>query len=69
MGHFRFRQSVRLFPGVRLNASKSGLSVSLGTRGAWYTIGPRGSRTTVSLPGRSVVDGVYAQGNTVAPTA
>jgi hypothetical protein len=49
---FRFRRSVKLFPGVRLNASKSGLSMSVGTRGAWYTIGSKGRRrVTVGLPG------------------
>ena len=41
---FRFRHGVKLFPGVRLNASKSGLSMSIGTRGAWYTVGPKGRR-------------------------
>jgi Protein of unknown function (DUF4236) len=52
---FRFRRSVRLFPGVRLNASRSGLSMSVGTRGAWYTVGPRGRRrATVGLPGTGI---------------
>lgn len=52
---FRFRRSVRLFPGVRLNASKSGLSMSVGTRGAWYTIGSKGRRrTTLGLPGTGI---------------
>jgi hypothetical protein len=48
---FRFRKSVRVLPGLRLNFSKSGTSVSLGRRGLHYTIGPTGSRTTVSMPG------------------
>ena len=52
---FRFRRSVRLFPGVRLNASKSGLSMSVGARGAWYTIGSKGRRRiTVGLPGTGI---------------
>ncbi len=48
---FRFRLSKRILPGVRLNLSKSGASVSLGRRGFWYTIGQKGTRTTVGIPG------------------
>jgi tetratricopeptide (TPR) repeat protein len=48
---FRFWQRVRLAPGVTLNLSKSMASVSLGPRGAAYTISPRGNRATVGLPG------------------
>src|SRR5688500_8920555 len=48
---FRFRRSVRVFPGVRLNVSKSGISTSIGVRGASVTIGPRGSRVNVGIPG------------------
>jgi hypothetical protein len=35
----------------RLNVSKHGVSVSIGGRGAWFTVSPRGTRTTVGLPG------------------
>jgi hypothetical protein len=38
-------------PGVRLNLSGSGASISLGTRGFRHTIGPKGTRTTVGIPG------------------
>lgn len=48
---FRFRRSFRVFPGLRLNLSASDVSTSVGTRGAWFTFGPRGTRTTVGLPG------------------
>jgi Protein of unknown function (DUF4236)/HicB family len=37
---------ISLPPGVRFNASKSGASVSIGHRGAWMTVGPRGRRVT-----------------------
>jgi hypothetical protein len=50
----RFQRRIRLFPGVRLNLSKSGISTSIGARGAWFTFGPRGTRTTVGLPGTGV---------------
>jgi hypothetical protein len=41
----------RLFPGARINLSKSGLSLSIGMRGAWWTAGPRGRRVTIGAPG------------------
>ncbi|MFC7538130.1 DUF4236 domain-containing protein [Sphingomonas sp. GCM10030256] len=47
----RFRQSFQLFPGVRLNVSKSGLSASFGVPGATVNVGPKGVRSTVGLPG------------------
>jgi hypothetical protein len=54
MGFLRFRSSFKLFPGVRLNLSKSGVSTSIGRRGTWFTIGPRGTRTTIGIPGTGV---------------
>ena len=48
---FRFRWSKRILPGIRLNLSKSGPSVSLGGRGFWFTVGSKGTRTTVGIPG------------------
>lgn len=51
---FRFHRTIRLFPGLRLNVSKSGVSASIGTRGAWLTFGRKGTRTTVGLPGTGI---------------
>ena len=51
---FRFHRTVRLLPGLRLNLSKSGVSASVGTRGAWLTFGRNGTRTTVGLPGTGI---------------
>ena len=48
---YRFRRSIRLFPGVRLNLSRGGVSASLGVRGATVNLGKRGARATVGLPG------------------
>lgn len=48
---FRFRRSIKLLPGVRLNLSGSGASVSLGPRGLHYTVGPKGTRVTAGIPG------------------
>ena len=51
---FRFHRTIRLLPGLRLNVSKSGVSTSIGTRGAWLTFGRKGTRTTVGLPGTGI---------------
>jgi hypothetical protein len=48
---FRFRRSVRVFPGVRLNFSRSGISTTIGVRGASVRVGPRGSQLNVGLLG------------------
>lgn len=51
---FRFHRSIRLLPGLRLNLSKSGVSASVGARGAWLTFGRRGTRATVGIPGTGI---------------
>jgi hypothetical protein len=47
----RFWRRVSIAPGLRINLSQSGASVSVGRRGAWLTTGPRGQRATIGLPG------------------
>ena len=48
---FRFRKSLRILPGVKINLSKTGGSLSLGGRGASVNLGRKGVKTTVGLPG------------------
>jgi len=48
---FRFSRRISLFKGVRLNISKSGTSVSVGSHGGWLTFGKKGTRATVGIPG------------------
>jgi hypothetical protein len=48
---WRFRRSIGILPGLRMNVGKSGLSLSAGIRGLRYTVSERGSRTTVGVPG------------------
>ncbi|MFQ5480942.1 MAG: DUF4236 domain-containing protein [Thermodesulfobacteriota bacterium] len=48
---FRFWRRVKILPGVTLNLSKSGGSLSFGPRGAKFTVGPHGRRTSVGIPG------------------
>ena len=48
---FRFRRSIRLAPGIRLNLSSRGLSATVGPRGASVNVGPRGTYANVGIPG------------------
>lgn len=47
---FRFFSRIKILPGITLNLSKSGASVSAGVRGAHVTVGKNGVRKTVGLP-------------------
>lgn len=49
--NLRFFKRIKLAPGLSLNLSKSGGTVSLGPPGLKYTIGASGRRGTVGLPG------------------
>ncbi|WP_439861790.1 DUF4236 domain-containing protein [Pseudomonas sp. MBLB4136] len=48
---FRFQRRIKIAPGLRLNISKGGVSVSAGPRGASVTAGKRGLFASVGLPG------------------
>lgn len=48
---FRFRKSVKLAPGIRMNFSGSGLSWTVGPRGASIGIGKRGTYLNSGIPG------------------
>jgi hypothetical protein len=48
---FRFRRSIRILPGLRLNIGKRGVSTSIGVRGAHVTVGHGQVRETVGIPG------------------
>jgi len=51
----RFRRSIKLGKGVRLNVSKSGFGVSAGVRGARYSVHSSGRRTrSIGIPGTGV---------------
>ena len=51
---FRFRRSVSLLPGIRLNFGTRGVSTSVGGRGFTLNFGKRGIRTTVGSPGTGI---------------
>lgn len=48
---FRFRKSISIIPGVRVNLSNSGLGLSLGPRGASVSVGRSGVYANLGLPG------------------
>lgn len=47
----RFRRSIKVLPGVRINLGKKGASLSVGGRGGTLNVGKHGVRSTVGLPG------------------
>ena len=51
----RFRRSMKLMPGVRLNFSKSSVGMSFGVPGARYTVNSKGRRTvSTGIPGTGI---------------
>jgi len=54
MGNFRFYRRVSIFPGLSVNVSKSGPSLTVGMRGAHMTFGSKGIRRTVGIPGTGI---------------
>lgn len=52
----RFRKSIRLCKGVKLNLSKSGVSVSTGIRGLSLTTSKQGMWLNTSIPGTGLYD-------------
>jgi hypothetical protein len=60
---FRFRRSIKILPGIRINLGKRSASVSLGGRGAHVTLRPGHKlRATVGLPGTGLS---YTEGGNV----
>ncbi|MBR6872117.1 MAG: DUF4236 domain-containing protein [Ruminococcus sp.] len=59
---FRFRKTVKICKGVRINFSKSGASLSLGGRGHSVNIGKR-SRVTIGIPGTGLSYSSSLSGN------
>lgn len=51
----RFRKSIKILPGVRLNLSKSGISVTLGGKLFSLNLGKTGTYANVDLPGSGLV--------------
>lgn len=48
---YRFQRRIKIAPGLRVNVSKGGVSLSAGPRGASMTLGKRGLYGNVGVPG------------------
>src|ERR1051325_8652599 len=55
----RIRKSIQIFPGVKLNFSKGGVSFTVGTKGYHLNFSRRGVRQTVGLPGSGISETSY----------
>ncbi len=60
----RFRRTFKLFPGVRLNVTKTGVSTTIGPRGLHTTINGRRMTNTVDIPGSGLS---YSTSSAVRP--
>jgi len=63
-----FRKSIKIAPGLRLNVSKRGTSVSIGPRGAKVNIGKRGTYVTTGIPGTGIYSRTKISGGNKRPT-
>src|SRR5690348_664532 len=55
----RFRKSFKIFPGVKVNMSKGGVSFTVGAKGYHLNFSKRGVRQTVGLPGSGISETNY----------
>jgi hypothetical protein len=55
----RIRKTFQLFPGVKVNMSKGGVSFTVGTKGYHLNFSKRGVRQTVGLPGSGISETSY----------
>ena len=51
---FRFRKSIKIIPGVRVNLSSKSASLNVGPRGSSFSIGKQGIYSNVSIPGMGI---------------
>ena len=59
---FRFRKSINLGKGVKLNINKKSVGVSVGTKGVRYSVNSDGRKTTsIGIPGTGLY---WIQSNT-----
>jgi hypothetical protein len=58
-----FRKRVKLLPGIWLNFSKSGISTTIGTKGASVNFGKRGVYGNVGIPGTGLYKREKLSGN------
>jgi hypothetical protein len=59
----RFRRTFTLFPGVKVNVSKGGMSITVGRKGFHLNFSRRGVKQTVGLPGSGISQTSYLYKN------
>jgi len=60
----RFRKSIKIAPGVKINLNKNSVSATVGTKGAHYTVNSKGKKTTtVGVPGTGISYTASSGGN------
>ena len=55
----RFRRTFKILPGVKVNVSKGGVSLTLGPRGLRFTFGKHGITRTIGIPGTGLSETSY----------
>ena len=55
----RFRRTFKILPGVKVNVSKGGISVTVGPKGFHLNFGKHGVRQTVGIPGSGLSESSY----------
>ena len=55
----RFRRTFKIFPGVKINVSKGGISTTIGPRGFHLTFNKHGVRQSIGLPGTGLSESSY----------
>ena len=51
----RFRKSIKIAPGLKVNLNKNSISATVGTKGSHYTVNSKGKRTaSVGIPGTGI---------------
>ncbi len=51
---FRFRKSIQIIPGLKLNIGKNGVSTTIGMRGLSVTSGKKGQYINLGIPGTGI---------------
>jgi hypothetical protein len=65
----RFRRTLRVLPGVRVNVSKHGISTTVGPRGMHLTFNRYGVRQDLGLPGTGLSESSYIVGGNQGQSA
>jgi hypothetical protein len=60
----RFRKSIKIAPGLKINFSKSGISSTIGGKGLSVNIGSRGTYLNTGIPGTGISNRTKLDGKT-----